>query len=243
MTPYPPSPQEIENLKSQYFEVLKSVHTETSLTKRNTPITLVAVSKTQPFWKIKELYQLGHRDFGENYVQELLEKANEAKSSGLNEIRWHFIGHLQSNKVKKLLSINPIIHTVDSLSLAESISKHAKNLNLHINILLQINIDQEDSKSGFFPLKIIEEFNNFNKLSNLNYLGLMCIPNPDLRKTHAEQLDGFLQLLELAKKLKEHSMGHSMGMSHDYPAAIEAGAQFIRIGTAIFGERNVNKSI
>jgi hypothetical protein len=196
-------------------------------------ITLVAVSKTKPVEDILELYDLGHRDFGENYVQELVEKAERLPK----DIRWHFIGHLQSNKVKLITPFIYLIHGVDSLKLLKEIDKQAEKNKRLIDCLLQVHIAEEETKFGFdenelFALEI-EQF------ANLKIKGLMGMASltENANKIRIE----FKHLKTIYKKLSTLTPQLSilsMGMSADYKIAIEEGSNMVRIGSLLFGERN-----
>jgi len=196
-------------------------------------ITLVAVSKTKPVEDILELYDLGHRDFGENYVQELVEKAERLPK----DIRWHFIGHLQSNKVKLITPFIYLIHGVDSLKLLKEIDKQAEKNKRHIDCLLQVHIAQEETKFGFdenelFALEI-------GQFANVKIKGLMGMASltENVNKIRIE----FKQLKTLYGKLSTFTPQLSilsMGMSADYKIAIEEGSNMVRIGSLLFGERN-----
>jgi pyridoxal phosphate enzyme (YggS family) len=194
--------------------------------------TLIAVSKTRTADEIEALYRMGHRDFGENYVQELLEKDRVLSSRGIGDIRWHFIGHLQSNKVKVLLPRVALIHSVDSIGVAREISKRALR---PMKILLEVNLDAEPSKSGFEPASLTEALKELSMLNNLAISGLMCIPSPN----HESVRTPFARLREL-RDVNATLLGPgelSMGMSADYPEALQEGSRWIRIGTALFGPR------
>lgn len=198
--------------------------------------TLIAVSKTKSADDVEALYRLGQRDFGENYVQELLEKAASLEERGCNAIRWHFIGHLQTNKVKSLIPIIHSIHSVDSLKLAEEISKRAGSRK--IPCYLSVNIDQEESKSGFAPEQVPEAARSISTLPGIDLLGLMCIPAP--RSNPEDQRIPFAALRELEKSCRPHTQGAlSMGMSDDFEAALQEGSTSVRIGTLIFGSRKL----
>lgn len=194
--------------------------------------TLIAVSKTRTADEIEVLYRMGHRDFGENYVQELLEKDRQLSSRGIGDIRWHFIGHLQSNKVKALLPRVAIIHSVGSIGVAREISKRAIQ---PVKVLLEVNLDAEVSKSGFEPEKLNEVLQELSTLKNLAISGLMCIPSPSRQSVRSP----FVRLREL-REAHAAFLGPgelSMGMSADYPEALQEGSRWIRIGTALFGPR------
>ena len=200
---------------------------------RLSKITLVAVSKTKPVEDILELYDLGHRDFGENYVQELVEKAERLPK----DIRWHFIGHLQSNKVKLITPFIYLIHGVDSLKLLKEIDKQAEKSKRHIDCLLQVHIAQEETKFGFdenelFALEI-------GQFANVKIKGLMGMASLSeyVNKIRTE----FKHLKTIYKKLSTLTPQLSilsMGMSADYKIAIEEGSNMVRIGSLLFGERN-----
>lgn len=201
-------------------------------------VTLVAVSKTQPTEKLKILYELGQRDFGESYAQELTQKAAELRKLGCTEIRWHFIGHLQTNKVKMILPIVHAIHTLDSERLGMEIAKRIRAAGgAPLAVFLEVNIDQEASKSGLHPDQVAELGARLRMLPELALQGLMCIPapgyEPDLRRA-------FKKLRELALSAGPwaHGLRLSMGMSDDFELAVEEGATHVRIGTALFGSRS-----
>jgi pyridoxal phosphate enzyme (YggS family) len=198
--------------------------------------TLIAVSKTQPTEKIRALYELGHRDFGENYVQELIEKAEELKTSS-PELRWHFIGHLQSNKVKSLLPWVASVHSVHSLSLAEELSKRwiqLKDQQGKLPVFLEVNIDNEPSKSGLSPAETSKVAVQVARLPGLELRGLMSIPSPEGTRSGSS----FRALHELSKSCEDVTEGElSMGMSSDFELALREGATHIRVGTLLFGAR------
>jgi pyridoxal phosphate enzyme (YggS family) len=203
-------------------------------------VQLVAVSKTKPNEDIQALYDLGQRDFGENYVQELVDKFETLPK----EIRWHFIGHLQRNKVKYIASFVHLIHGVDSYKLLEEINKQAKKNNKIIHCLLQIHIAQEETKFGLDENELMEIANKIsaNEFSNVLIDGLMGMASftDDLEKVRTE----FRFLKKLFDKLNQHSIPNSpftilsMGMSSDYKIAIDEGSNMVRIGSLLFGERN-----
>lgn len=208
-------------------------------------VTLVAVSKTKPPEAIKELYQLGHRDFGENYVQELLEKQPILPT----DIRWHYIGHLQSNKVKYIAPFVHLIHGVDSLKLLTEINKQAKKNNRIIDCLLQVHIAQEETKFGLDAQELESIMNSFPglKLDNVRIRGLMGMAsltdNEETIRTEFRSLkmlfDKYfqheLQTLTADSQLQYGIL--SMGMSSDYQLAIAEGSNLVRIGSLLFGSR------
>lgn len=213
-------------------EAYQKIHEELRLLN----ITLVAVSKTKPIEEILELYDLGHRDFGENYVQELVEKAELLP----NDIRWHFIGHLQTNKVKLITPFIYLIHGVDSLKLLKELDKRAEKNKRVINCLFQIHIAQEETKFGFDETELL--YLDLKQYLNVRIKGLMGMASltDDINKIRIE----FKSLKILFEKLKTQNPELtilSMGMSADYKIAIEEGSNMVRIGSLLFGERNYQK--
>jgi pyridoxal phosphate enzyme (YggS family) len=196
-------------------------------------ITLVAVSKTKPVEDILELYDLGHRDFGENYVQELVEKAERLPK----DIRWHFIGHLQSNKVKLITPFIYLIHGVDSLKLLKEIDKQAEKNKRLIDCLLQVHIAEEETKFGFDENELFAlEIGQFGNLKIKGLMGMASLTE-NTNKIRIE----FKHLKTIYKKLSTLTPQLSilsMGMSADYKIAIEEGSNMVRIGSLLFGERN-----
>lgn len=208
-------------------------------------VTLVAVSKTKPASDIQQLYNLGHRDFGENYVQELVEK----ESLLPKDIRWHFIGHLQSNKVKYIAPFVHLIHGVDSLKLLKEINKQALKNNRVINCLLQVHIAQEETKFGMDENDLVEIEKSNQITTEMKYIklqGLMGMASfsDDMQKVRNEfkslkhLFDKYYLLLTPGSPLATLSMG----MSSDYKIAIEEGSTMVRIGSLLFGERNYTTS-
>ena len=195
---------------------------------------LVAVSKTKSNEEIMEAYNLGIRDFGENYVQELVAKMDSLP----DDIRWHMIGHLQTNKVKDIVKRNIyLIESVDSIKLANTINKEAIKNEKIVNILIEVNIVDDPNKTGCRLDELDNLINEVNKLSNINLKGLMAIgPITDDSK---EIIKYFKQMKKLKDKYKLELL--SMGMSSDYKEALECGTDIVRIGTKIFGERNYNR--
>ncbi len=192
--------------------------------------TLVAVSKTKSNESILKVYNLGIKDFGENYVQELINKMDTLPS----DIRWHMIGHLQTNKVKDIVKRNIyLIESVDSIKLAECINKEALKNNKVINILIEVNIANDINKTGCKIADLDNLVSEVLKLSNINLKGLMCIaPNTEDNNIIRES---FKKMKKLKDKYNLELL--SMGMSNDYKIAIEEGSNIVRIGTKIFGKR------
>lgn len=203
-------------------------------------VTLVAVSKTKPVEDIMALYELGQRDFGENYVQELVDKEAQLPK----DIRWHFIGHLQSNKVKYLASFVHLIHGVDSASLLKEINKQAQKNKRTIDILLQVYIASEETKFGLDENELNALVTSFaaNAYSNIRVAGLMGMAsftdNEETVRMEFKKLKNLFDALpHLASPLFQPKI-ISMGMSADYKWAIEEGSTMIRIGSLLFGTRN-----
>ncbi len=211
-------------------ENLKAVQAATA------PATLVAVSKTWPAESVKEAYDAGQRIFGENKVQEILEKAPVLPS----DIEWHLIGHLQKNKIRKVLPHCAMIHSVDSLALAGQISRIAGELEIVSSILLQVNISDDEAKFGFTAEMLREAFAEIKSLPHLSVEGLMTVPRFD--PDPEEVRPAFAALRSLRDDLaSEHglTLPHlSMGMSHDAKVAVEEGATLVRVGSSIFGKRD-----
>lgn len=198
-------------------------------------ITLVAVSKTWPVEVIQEAVDAGQRVLGENKVQEILEKVPAMSP----DLEWHCIGHLQKNKVRKVLPLCAMIHSIDSVALAERVDRIAGELGLHSDVLLQVNVANDDAKFGFPVGDVEQAFSRLKDLENLSIRGLMTVPayDPD-----PEAVRPFFSRLRDLRDRIEQSTGAalphlSMGMSHDFPVAIAEGATLVRVGSSIFGKR------
>lgn len=203
-------------------------------------VTLIAVSKTKPIPMLQEAYDAGSRDFGENKVQEIMDKYPVLPQ----DIRWHMIGHLQRNKVKYIVDKVCLIHSVDSLRLAEEISSQAEKKNVEADILVEVNIAQEESKFGTSREEAISLVEEIAKLPHIHIKGLMTIApfveNPEDNRKYFKQIKE-LSVDIMKKNIDNVSMEIlSMGMTGDYMVAIEEGATMVRVGTGIFGERNYN---
>lgn len=197
-------------------------------------IRLVAVSKTKPASAVREAYEAGHRDFGENYVQELVQKAVELQDLG--EIRWHFIGHLQSNKARQVVKVAHMVQTVDSASLVKELGKRAaKEERGALPVLVEVNVGGEPQKHGASPADVGGVIAAIEAEPALALRGLMTIPPNDLEGARRafEALSSLRSIHGGKAKLPEMSMG----MSSDLEVAIACGATIVRVGTAIFGER------
>lgn len=196
-------------------------------------VTLICVSKFHSHEAIMEAYACGERDFGESRVQELLPKYEALPK----DIRWHFIGHLQTNKVKQIVPFVHMIHSVDSVRLLETINKEAEKIGRHIKVLLEVHVAKEETKSGFTP----EEFLSLKtQLSSLNHIEVCGVMGMATNTEDQEEWHRcFREIKSLASRLSPilSSPEISMGMSDDYLVAIEEGSTMIRIGSTIFGER------
>lgn len=204
--------------------------------------TLVAVSKTKPAEDILELYNLGQRDFGENYVQELADKYEQLPK----DIRWHFIGHLQSNKVKQIAPFVHLIHGVDSLKLLQEINKQALKNNRIINVLLQVHIAQEETKFGLDETELDGIFitRQLTAMNNICIKGLMGMASftedPAVIQKEFQYLKSLYDKYAQFPNPDSQFQALSMGMSNDYKMAIDRGSNMVRIGSLLFGARNYN---
>lgn len=200
-------------------------------------VTLIAVSKTKPVAMLEEIYEAGMREFGENKVQELTAKEEVMPK----DINWHMIGHLQTNKIKYIVDKVALIHSVDSVKLAAAIDKEAKKKNVICNVLLEVNVAEEESKFGFTVEDVMAALDDLKGLTNIRIRGLMTIApfveNPE------DNRPVFSALRKLSVDIAEKNIDNisveilSMGMTNDFEVAIEEGATMVRVGTAIFGER------
>ena len=200
-------------------------------------VGLLAVSKTKPAAAIREAFAAGVQDFGENYLQEALEKQAELSDLALT---WHFIGPIQSNKTKPIAEHFAWVHSVDRLKIAQRLSDQRPAHLPALNICLQVNVSGEASKSGCHPDLLPELAQAVTQLPNLRLRGLMTIPEPT--DDPSEQRAAFARLRELQQSLSLDLDTLSMGMSHDLEAAIAEGATWVRIGTALFGARDYSKT-
>ena len=200
-------------------------------------VTLIAVSKTKPVEMLREAYEYGCRDFGENKVQELLDKYEEMP----RDIRWHMIGHLQRNKVKYIVDKVYLIHSVDSLRLAEEISKEAVKKNVCVNILVEVNVANEETKFGTTCEEVKQLVQDIAKLPNICVKGLMTIA-PFVENAEKNR-PFFSNLKKISVDIMDENIDNitmenlSMGMTGDYAVAVSEGATCVRVGTGIFGVR------
>jgi len=202
-------------------------------------VELVAITKTHPAETVREAIEAGQSLFGESRVQEARAKIPELPSN----MRWHFVGHLQKNKVRQALPLFEMIHSLDSLALAQDIDRIAEEEGLHPRVLLEVNVAGEGSKFGFSPEKLRDQMEELLALSRLSILGLMTVP--PLAKEAEASRQHFVQLRELRDRLQTEFRVDltqlSMGMTQDFPIAVEEGATLVRVGTAIFGQRRSRK--
>ncbi len=224
-------------------DVKKVIEASANKASRNvTDVTLIAVSKTKPVEMLKEAYDAGMRDFGENKVQEIVDKYDKLPP----DIRWHMIGHLQTNKVKYIVDKVFMIHSVDSLKLAKEISKEAVKKSVTVSVLIEVNMALEESKFGVSAEETEALIREISKLPGVLVKGLMTVaPYVD---DSEENREIFRKMSQLFVDIKNKNIDNvcmdfmSMGMSGDFDVAVEEGATHVRVGTKIFGERNYNIS-
>lgn len=227
-----------ENLQSVEENIKKACE---KAGRKREEVTLIAVSKTKPVEMLQEIYDQNIRDFGENKVQEMCDKMEVLPK----DIKWHMIGHLQTNKIKYIIGKTELIHSVDSLHLAQEISKQAVKHNVQTDILIEINIANEQTKFGIDAGDTIQLVREIAELPNIHIKGLMTIApfveNPEDNRLY------FRRIHQLSVDITKENIDNvsmdvlSMGMTGDYMVAIEEGATMVRVGTGIFGERNYNK--
>ena len=228
-------------INENLMQVRKNIEAACQKAGRNPEeVTLIAVSKTKPVPMLEEAYQAGSRDFGENKVQEIMDKYPVLP----DDIRWHMIGHLQRNKVKYIVDKVSLVHSVDSLRLAEEISRQAEKKQTELDILVEVNIAQEESKFGTSRAEAAQLVEEIAKLPCIHVKGLMTIApfveHPEENRKY------FRQIKELSVDIEKKNLDNvsmsvlSMGMTNDYMVAVEEGATMVRVGTGIFGERNYN---
>lgn len=229
-------PSIAENLERVREQIANAAHKSGRLPN---DIDLVAITKTHPAEKVREAIEAGQKLFGESKVQEARAKIPELPSN----ICWHFVGHLQKNKIRHALPLFELLHSVDSLGLAQDINRIAEEEGSHPRVLIEVNVAGEGSKFGFSLEKLFSEMESLLALPRLSILGLMCIP-PIAEEAEASR-KYFVALRELRDRLQ--SQFHvdlaqlSMGMTQDYAVAVEEGATLVRVGRAIFGERTRKK--
>ena len=227
-----------ENLQSVEENIKKACE---KAGRKREDVTLIAVSKTKPVEMLQEIYDQNIRNFGENKVQEMCDKMEVLPK----DIKWHMIGHLQTNKIKYIIGKTELIHSVDSLHLAQEISKQAVKHDVQTDILIEINIANEQTKFGIDAGDTIQLVREIAALPNIHIKGLMTIApfveNPEDNRLY------FRRIHQLSVDITKENIDNvnmdilSMGMTGDYMVAIEEGATVVRVGTGIFGERNYNK--
>lgn len=218
------------NLEATYASL------KATLQKAQRQVTLIAVSKGQPIEKILALYRLGHRDFGENYVQELLEKEKSLRAT-CPELRWHFLGHLQTNKIKSVIPYVSCIHSIESIKQVDAVEKAWAALPAcgELSVFVAVKLSDEDSKHGVAPEVLEELLQRIERSSSVVVEGLMVIPKM------GESEVAFRELVRLADVHRRYLRGQlSMGMSDDFELALQMGSTHIRVGTALFGPRGVS---
>lgn len=229
----------MNNLQLMRTQVLQQIQHACQMAQREpNTVQLLAVSKTHPSEALREMYATGQRAFGENYLQEALDKMQALSDL---EIEWHFIGHVQRNKTKHLAEKFAWVHSVDRLIIAERLSNQRDAQQAPLNICLQVNIDAQDTKDGCQPSEVAELVQQISQLPHLKLRGLMVIPAP----YHPQAFQDAKQLFDAVKA--QHAQPEdwdtlSMGMSGDLNAAIAAGSTMVRIGTALFGARDYSKA-
>lgn len=228
-------------ITQNYDKVLENIKAACQSAGRNeSEVTLIAVSKTKPISDIEELYNHGVRIFGENKVQELCDKYEALPK----DIKWHMIGHLQRNKVKYIVDKVELIHSVDSVRLARQIEEEAAKKNVRVHILIEVNVAEEESKFGLKTEEVLDMVTQIAEFPHVSIKGLMTIApfveNPEDNRKY------FNKLKQLAVDIKAKNIDNvtmdklSMGMTGDYMVAVTEGASYVRVGTGIFGERNIS---
>ena len=208
--------------------------------RREEDVTLISVSKTKPVEMLKEAYEAGSRDFGENRVQEIMEKYGQMPE----DVRWHMIGHLQKNKVRQVIDKAVLIHSVDTVELAEQIEKDAAKRDLTVDILLEVNVAEEESKFGFRTEEVEAAVMKIKEFPHVHIKGLMTIA-PFVSNSE-DNREVFKKLYQLYVDIRSKNIDNvnmsvlSMGMTGDYEVAVEEGATMLRVGTGIFGARTRN---
>lgn len=228
-------------LSDNLHEVQENIRKACERSGRNPEdVTLIAVSKTKPVSDIEQIYAAGIREFGENKVQEM----NDKQKVLPGDINWHMIGHLQRNKVKYIVDNVAMIHSVDSVRLAEEISKEAVKKNVAVDILVEVNVAKEESKFGLYTENVRQFVEQISKLPGINIKGLMTsapfVDNPEDNRQYFKKLKDLSVDINAKNIDNVHMDFLSMGMTNDYVVAVEEGATHVRVGTAIFGHRDYN---
>ena len=228
-------------LSDNLHEVQENIRKACERSGRNPEdVMLIAVSKTKPVSDIEQIYAAGIREFGENKVQEM----NDKQKVLPGDINWHMIGHLQRNKVKYIVDNVAMIHSVDSVRLAEEISKEAVKKNVAVDILVEVNVAKEESKFGLYTEDVSQFVEQISKLPGINIKGLMTsapfVDNPEDNRQYFKKLKDLSVDINAKNIDNVHMDFLSMGMTNDYVVAVEEGATHVRVGTAIFGHRDYN---
>ena len=228
-------------LSDNLHEVQENIRKACERSGRNPEdVTLIAVSKTKPVSDIEQIYAAGIREFGENKVQEM----NDKQKVLPGDINWHMIGHLQRNKVKYIVDNVAMIHSVDSVRLAEEISKEAVKKNVTVDILVEVNVAKEESKFGLYTEDVRQFVEQISKLPGINIKGLMTsapfVDNPEDNRQYFKKLKDLSVDINAKNIDNVHKDILSKGMTKDYVIAVEEGATRVRVGTAIFGHRDYN---
>ena len=228
-------------LKTQFDQVNLRIRQAEQSCHREGQVQLLAVSKTKPTEMVRDAWHIGQRHFGENYLQEALEKITTL--ADLEDISWHFIGPIQSNKTRDIASHFDWVHSVDRLKIAQRLNDQRPDELPPLNICLQVNISNEASKSGVTPEELPEITKAFDQFPRLRLRGLMAIPAPESDpEKQRKPFRALAELMETINKNQQRDMDTlSMGMTDDLEAAIHEGATMVRIGTALFGARNYPK--
>ena len=228
-------------IKENLEEVREKIHQACQRSgRREEDVTLISVSKTKPVEMLREAYEAGSRDFGENRVQEIMEKYGQMPE----DVRWHMIGHLQKNKVRQVIDKAVLIHSVDTVELAEQIEKDAAKRDLTVDILLEVNVAEEESKFGFRTEEVEAAVMKIKEFPHVHIKGLMTIA-PFVSNSE-DNREVFKKLYQLYVDIRSKNIDNvnmsvlSMGMTGDYEVAVEEGATMIRVGTGIFGARTRN---
>ena len=233
------------SIKDNIDDILKRVGNACKKAGRNPgDITVVAVSKTVDYQRAKEAVEAGINNLGENRVQELVKKYEDMKDT---DAKWHMIGHLQKNKVKYIIDKTVLIHSIESLELAEEINKRANKNNLIADILIELNIGEEESKFGITEERVYDFINSMDKFDNIRVLGLMTVApfceNPEDVRWVFKKMKNIYDKVSTMKLQNVQMKYLSMGMTNDFEIAIEEGSNIIRVGTAIFGARNYKEEV
>jgi pyridoxal phosphate enzyme (YggS family) len=232
----------VSTIEERYQDVLQKFEAVCNKTgKKAGEVELIAVSKNFPADYAQKIYDLGQRNFGENRAQEMAEKYAVLPQ----DIRWHFIGRLQRNKVKYIIDKACMIHSVDSVALAEEISRQAVLKDVHMPILIQVNLDEEETKAGFEENELKQALQTISSLPNLQVRGLMTIgayhEEPEDSRPLFKRMSALFGQVDQWQIPGVVMQSLSMGMSHDFTVAIEEGASFVRVGSSIFGKRIYEK--